>query len=420
MKAHTGRVNAVRWIGENTIASISDDKSLVVWQIKAGADPKKQGSYEVLQQEEGAHPAAINYLSVLRISDSEQYILTMCMGGSLKLWAKRETKFEIIGEILFGKNLQEAFDLTLIGQKYLLLVVGGYDRQIHCYTCPRAQHIVAETHKVSKHFTYKFSLTGHMDSLKDFAFTGSHSLQLPNQVQYLASGSQDNNIRIWKLQPFANITNQPDDDLEQIEQAADNFEQYQSKTSYVLDLKDQDEEVFNLALESVLVQHQNSISSVCWVPNDNVYSRQVGAQTYQVNSEHEICLLSCSFDFTVCLWEIQEDVGHHWNVVSTLGAMTGNKHAYFGAQFLDSHLNKGERSLLAYTYGGAVHIWSREISEANDKPWKANVTIKGHFNEVTDLDWDPTTKTCLVSCSSDQTTRLQVCHNQNYFEISRP
>jgi hypothetical protein len=47
----------------------------------------------------------------------------------------------------------------------------------------------------------------------------------------------------------------------------------------------------------------------------------------------DLYLLSSSFDFTVCLWSLNED--DQWSVISTLGAMTGNKHAYFGAQFLD-------------------------------------------------------------------------------------
>jgi WD40 repeat protein len=72
--------------------------------------------------------------------------------------------------------------------------------------------------------------------------------------------------------------------------------------------------------------------------------------------------------------------------------MSGNKHAYFGAQFLDG-LSENERLIFAYTYGGAVHIWSGDN-------WVSKVTIKGHFGEVTDLDWDPS-KECLVTCSLD-------------------
>ena len=57
--------------------------------------------------------------------------------------------------------------LTVVGKKYLMLVVGGYDKNIHVYTCLRQ----AQPKDLSKYFQYKFSLTGHIDSLKSFQFT---------------------------------------------------------------------------------------------------------------------------------------------------------------------------------------------------------------------------------------------------------
>ena len=70
--------------------------------------------------------------------------------------------------------------------------------------------------------------------------------------------------------------------------------------------------------------------------------------------------------------------------------MTGNKHAYFGAQFMDSvsEINQSERMIFAYTYGGAAHLWKRNINDESST-WKSELTIKGHFGEVSDLAWDP-------------------------------
>jgi hypothetical protein len=76
-------------------------------------------------------------------------------------------------------------ELTPIGSKYLLLVVGGYDSNIHCYTCLRSMH---KQNNPETYFKYKFSLTGHLNSIKDFAFT-SPKFNLPDAVQYLASCS---------------------------------------------------------------------------------------------------------------------------------------------------------------------------------------------------------------------------------------
>jgi hypothetical protein len=58
--------------------------------------------------------------------------------------------------------------------------------------------------------------------------------------------------------------------------------------------------------------------------------------------------MSSSFDFTVALWRADE--AGAWSVESTLGALVGNKHAYFGAVYLND-----SNHILANTYGGAMH-----------------------------------------------------------------
>jgi len=67
----------------------------------------------------------------------------------------------------------------------------------------------------------------------------------------------------------------------------------------------------------------------------------------------DLRLLSSSFDFTVVFWEC-DTTTEVWSAESTLGALVGNKHAFFGAMFLGS-----TDQILAYTYGGAMHQWTR-------------------------------------------------------------
>lgn len=69
-------------------------------------------------------------------------------------------------------------------------------------------------------------------------------------------------------------------------------------------------------------------------------------------------------------------------VDSNLGAMTGNKHAYFGAIFLEN-----DHKILAYTFNGAMNQWKKKV-ESDLINWVPQLTIKGHFGEVCDLDWD--------------------------------
>lgn len=63
-----------------------------------------------------------------------------------------------------------------------MLVVGGYDVNIHVYLIPRIQHQAADEKKV---FKYKFSLTGHQNALRDLTF----SQRIDKDIVYLASAS---------------------------------------------------------------------------------------------------------------------------------------------------------------------------------------------------------------------------------------
>lgn len=120
--------------------------------------------------------------------------------------------------------------------------------------------------------------------------------------------------------------------------------------------------------------------------------------------------MSSSFDFTVSLW-VADEAGA-WTIESTLGALVGNKHAFFGAIFLDD-INH----ILAYTYGGAMHQWLRDNQTGK---WNTQLTVKGHFGSVTDLHWDQHSL-CLATTSADQTTRIfSQYKNNGWYEISRP
>jgi len=99
-------VNAVKWLSDTKLVSVSDDGSIAIYTYEG--NPKMHSSWRVHQKIEKAHSITINYLSVLNVSSDEIYFASMCMGGTLKLWASKNDTFELIGEILFGKNLQEA------------------------------------------------------------------------------------------------------------------------------------------------------------------------------------------------------------------------------------------------------------------------------------------------------------------------
>jgi len=147
--------------------------------------------------------------------------------------------------------------------------------------------------------------------------------------------------------------------------------------------------VYNITLESVLSTHQDSVSSVKWgLRRDTAEESKLEEEPFVPKSLNDFCLLSASFDFTVCVWKPEKATGV-WSVESTLGAMQGNKHAYFGAEFL-----KDDSEILAYTFNGAMHQWKKSA----EGRWVPQLTVKGHFGEVSDLDWDQHDLS-VISCS---------------------
>lgn len=119
------------------------------------------------------------------------YFTTMCSQGVLKLWAAQVSgegalECSVKSELLFGRNLQEITELKKLNTD-LLLLTGGYDSKIHVY--------LTEQGAASSELKYQFSMPGHFNSIKSLAF----SPHLAREVCFLASGSQDQNIRIWKL-----------------------------------------------------------------------------------------------------------------------------------------------------------------------------------------------------------------------------
>jgi hypothetical protein len=103
-----------------------------------------------------------------------------------------------------------------------------------------------------------------MNSIKDIAISPILGQSSPDDTLavagtsiYIATGSQDHVIRMWKVQALSNLlsTEQEKNKLEE----ADWSKKYQTKTSFVMSLPD--EPVFNFTLESVIMHHSEAVSS---------------------------------------------------------------------------------------------------------------------------------------------------------------
>lgn len=164
---------------------------------------------------------------------------------------------------------------------------------------------------------------------------------------HLISGSYDNFIRMWRVCKTPTYTD--------------------NKNIYALDsLK-----AF-IELESVLLGHTEAVTSVKWFDKG---------------------FISCGLDCGILIWQLNND--KIWESNMRLGQLYGNKNAFFG---LDA--SSSLDLIAAYTYTGACYTWVKE-----DGDYKSAGEFTGHFAKVTDIVWS-TKGDFLVSCSTDQTTRV--------------
>lgn len=83
-----------------------------------------------------AHDAEINHVTATSLGESI-YILTFCLDGNIKIWrSTKDNQAEIkpTATLMFGSNLQEAFKLFPINKRFIMLLTGGFDKNMHVYT----------------------------------------------------------------------------------------------------------------------------------------------------------------------------------------------------------------------------------------------------------------------------------------------
>lgn len=202
------------------------------------------------------------------------------------------------------------------------------------------------------------SLKGHQDWIK------SLDLYSTADKLMLASSSQDFLIRVYAIEP-----------------TKDETEVHQQSFSV-------DDHKFTINLDTVLAGHEGWVNGVKW---------------YLEPEDQKLYLLSSSMDKTIILWEQLDSA---WNEKHRLGEVGGNSIGFIGCSIEDGFI-------CAYAYTGAIHIWRRNNAAADVDgddnrqvaSWVPSIPVTGHFNEVSDLVWEPQGE-YFLTCSVDQTTRL--------------
>ncbi|XP_078357797.1 elongator complex protein 2-like isoform X6 [Oculina patagonica] len=393
LNGHKDRVNCVKWIRrpefeeENELVSGSTDKSVIVWQKKAGQECR----WEVSSILEG-HQEAVNSVAAVTIPVSNDgrtrtVIVSASADSTVRIWDRRgpDDTFTCLQTVTFGKGFILAVAISVLpGTSVPVISCGGEDSKVHLFT------------EKDDKFVKVQNLLGHEDWIRGVEFALEDGGDL-----LLASCSQDTFIRIWRVSLGNRIqeSNTVQDELEELKLTSNVF----SVTDKGVDKE------FSVVLESVLTGHEGWIYGVHWHP-----AIRKGDGTFT----QPMSLLSSSMDKTLMIWTPDQDSGV-WLEKVRVGEVGGTTLGFYGGVF-----SPDGQSILGHGYQGAFHLWNN-IAAEGDERWEPGVTVSGHFGPVEDIDWDPVDGQFLMSVSSDQTTRLHAPWKQNeaqsvWCEIARP
>lgn len=216
--------------------------------------------------------------------------------------------------------------------------------------------------------------SGHSDWIRSLDFV------FDQQCLFVATASQDNFVRVTK------ITRTTEGIKAEINKKVFSHEN----------------EWFEASLETVLPGHDGPVYCVRWINRSYI--------------------MTASLDKSVVIWKDNgsDDV---WTEVLRVGEIGGNNMGFFGCCFPSSAKNCDDLLPVfsAYSYNGSLHFW---LKNNKTEAWESKTGFGGHYQEVTDISWDPEGN-YLMSASNDETTRLHsLCQREtgksSWHETARP
>ncbi|KAK4684880.1 elongator complex protein 2, partial [Tremellales sp. Uapishka_1] len=359
-----------------------------------------------------AHPSAtISALGVTASSTSGSLDDNIFTGGSdsvIKLWSigSGDSVLEEVQRIdLKGKLPLDLEVGYLPGSEAPILVVGLTDRRIQIWTMFAGQ------------FQQSLSLEGHEDWIRCLSLTTYPSASSTDRDLLLASGSQDNYVRLWRISPVADTAEVPETTVS-TEGGLDLLDEFERKLAgeaggnvqistkaHVLAVEDKSGfSRFNITLEALLMGHESGLTNVRWSPSPSP------------------SLLSSASDNSLIIWTPSETTSAMqdgiWIPEHRFGAIGGRGLAFYGAIW-----GQGGKSVMAGGWNGG---WERWVEE-NKGEWSPATGTTGHHGAVKSLTWDPKQE-YLISVGSDQTSRIHAsCQPSSsirptkiWAEIARP
>lgn len=264
-------------------------------------------------------------------------------------------------------------------------------------------------------FSKSLALDGHSDWVRSLAFTTPFPLEdsptaststssigeydiAPGEV-LLASGSQDNYIRLWRFSRVSRAAPEASSSgsdgglsaLDELERQLSAPLAAEQGTTGELRVKAHDFAVpsdgtFSCASEAVLLGHDAWVTGLNWSPARSKSAR--------------LQLLSASADRSMILWAPEETTAIAGGSSTTSGSVwtTQQRFGEFASQtnlgFFGALWGLNASTVLASGWGGSWHVWKREdqgdaAAPTGGEKWEPQVATSGHMGQVRSVRWEP-------------------------------
>ncbi|EME27932.1 Elongator complex protein 2 [Galdieria sulphuraria] len=382
LQGHSSIVRTTRWVNQDTLVTGDALGIICLW--------KKNPLWSLVHQEK-VHKDAVVSIATFSCFH-KNFIVSASSEASLAIfqvetisssWTQMATT-----TLSFLPESISATIFHLSEQKSVLLIaVGGTDSAVVIFSaelCNDDNSVIDLSERIRLH--------GHHDWIRDVSFCQS-SCKL-GDTTFLASGSQDSTVRIWKVYSQAS-TNGISDNGESSLLADSFFKKYRIHIGC---------NIFTFTSEALLAEHEDRVCSVRWSTN------------CKDPRSTERALLSSSCDQSVLIWSYMgtEGVWMPFERLTSFGGAPSTTAGFFGAYFSP----QGD-SIWAHGFLGQMYCWKL----TQDGEWKSVGTVSGHGKGVSELCWKPVDGLFLASVSLDQTTRIFAPvkgEKETFIEIARP
>ncbi|GAA6020260.1 hypothetical protein JCM11491_003868 [Sporobolomyces phaffii] len=433
LPGHGGPVSALKFVTSDDSAFVSGDATgtAKLWteQHRPG---HPRATWQELSSLDQIHRGSVSAVEALALGNDEFLVVTGGSDATIRIsTVSRATRTATHVQTIDcrGKIPLEVALSHLPDSNGLVLAVGSTENRIQLYTCPPPRRAAAGAFEFSK----SLALEGHTDWIRCLSFTtpvpissqsSSSSPHASTTASYdmnpgevlLASGGQDNYIRLWRFTRLSRSTTTTTtggslSKLDELEHALLGGTDAGTTTAAgrpdELRVKAHDFVVagdgeFSCSSEAVLLGHDAWVTGLNWAPSEPDESDRA----------RPLRLLSASADRSMILWtplDAATDVTTSartalWTSVHRFGEFSSVTNlGFFGALW-----GRRARSVMASGWGGSWHVWTTAPAagdDDDDDEWTPRVATTGHSGRVSQVGWEPEGQ-YLLSASHDMSTRL--------------